>query len=265
MRKFAHDRENAQPVAPAVTEPTAPLALVCSVPFECRELADALEDGAEIRIGRKPAWTGRLDGAPVLLVAGGMGKTNAAHALTALLETRVVSAVVGFGIGGAYPGSGLEPGEIALATSAVYGDEGVHAPGGWMSTEGIGIPLWQDGEMRRFNEFPLDADFVAVARSILVAAGITVRTGPFVTVSACSGTDALGLEMAARFGGVAEGMEGAALAHVAAIYGTPFLELRAVSNVVEDRDPARWRIRDAAREAQAAVRALAGSILPIAG
>ena len=82
-----------------------------------------------------------------------------------------------------------------------------------------------------------------------------VRTGPFVTVSCCSGTAALGTAMAERFpGALCEGMEGAALAHVAAIYQVPLLELRAVSNLVEDRDMSRWRIREAAETAQQAVR-----------
>jgi futalosine hydrolase len=235
----------------------APLALVCSVPFECERLRGALTGAAETRIGRKPAWTAELDGVPVVLLAGGMGKTNAAHALTALLETQPVRGVIGFGIGGAYPGSGLDVGGIALATRAVYGDEGVQAPGGWMSTEGIGIPLWRDGESAVFNDFALDGTRVEHARAVLASSGYVVRTGPFVTVSCCSGTAALGMEMARRVpGALCEGMEGAALAHVAAIYEVPLLELRAVSNLVEDRDMSRWRIRDAAEAAQEAVRVL---------
>ncbi|HEX8243978.1 MAG TPA: hypothetical protein VF541_10795 [Longimicrobium sp.] len=90
----------------------------------------------------------------------------------------------------------------------------------------------------------------------VAAAGVHVRVGPFVTVSACSGTAARGAVVAARFGGICEGMEGAALAHVAALYDTPFLELRAVSNLVEDRDLSRWKLADAAEAAQRAVRAL---------
>jgi futalosine hydrolase len=238
-----------------IDRPDAPLALVCSVPFECERLRAELVDAREVQIGRKPAWTGRLDGAGVLLLPGGMGKTNAAHALTALLETHPVRGVVGFGVGGAYPGSGLRVGDVALATAAIYGDEGVQTPTGWISTEGIGIPLWRAGESPLFNAFALDAARVDRARAALSAAGVEARTGPFVTVSCCSGTAALGMTMTERFpGALCEGMEGAALAHVAAIYEVPLLELRAVSNLVEDRDLSRWRIREAAETAQQAVR-----------
>jgi futalosine hydrolase len=233
----------------------APIALLCSVPFECEGLRAALEGAEPVRAGGKDGWSGHLDGVPVLLLPGGMGKTNAAHALTALLETRAVRGVAGFGIAGAYPGAGLAVGDVALATECVYGDEGVAAPGGWMSTEGIGIPLWRGC----FNAFPVDRAWTEAARAALARAGIPVRTGPFVTVSCCSGTAALAAAMEARVpGALCEGMEGAALAHVAAIYGVPFLELRAVSNLVEDRDPTRWRIAEAAEAAQRALRVVVG-------
>jgi futalosine hydrolase len=229
----------------------SPIALLCSVPFECERLRAALEAPEALRAGGREGWSGRLESVPVVLLPCGMGKTNAAHALTALLETRPVRAAAGFGIGGAYPGTGLEIGGVALATACVYGDEGVAAPEGWLSTEGIGIPLWKG----RFNTFPVDAGWTGRTRAALETAGVPVRTGPFVTVSACSGTAALAAERAARVpGALCEGMEGAALAHVAAIYDLPFLEVRAASNRVEDRDLSTWRIPQAVAAAERAVR-----------
>jgi futalosine hydrolase len=236
--------------------PLPPIALLCSVPSEAAQLRAALRDAREVEIGRKPATAGTLGGVPVILFPVGMGKTNAAQGATALLETRPVRGVVGFGIAGAYPASGLRVGDTALASEAVYGDEGVEAPDGWMSTEGIGIPLLERDGVRRFNRFPLDPERVERARAALEAAGIPARVGPALTVSACSGTVARGDVLARRFGALTEGMEGAALAHVCALYGVPFLELRAVSNAVEDRDLSAWRIRDAAEAAQRAVQAL---------
>lgn len=236
---------------------TLPLALVCAVALECAALREALSGAEEMGIGRKPAWRGVLDGAPVILLPAGMGKTNVAHGATALLERQAVRGVIGFGVGGAYPGSGLEVGGVALASASVYGDEGVDAPGGWLSTEGIGIPLARRGERSWFNEFPLDAARVERARAALLSAGIEARVGPFVTVSVCSGTARRGEELARRFGALCEGMEGAALAHVCALYDVPCLELRAISNHVEDRDLSRWRLRDAAEAAQRAVRIVA--------
>jgi futalosine hydrolase len=239
-----------------MTDP-AELALVCSVPLECALLRDWLSNAAEVTVGRKVAWSGLLDRAPVLVLPAGMGKANAAQGLTALLETRSVRGVVGFGVGGAYPGSGLSLGDVALASACIYGDEGVEAPKGWISTEGIGIPLLERGSSRVYNEIVLDSALVERARAALQAAGIAARVGPFVTVSACSGTAARGEVLARRFGALCEGMEGAALAHVASLYEVPFLEIRAVSNAVEDRDLSRWRLAEAAEAAQRAVRVVA--------
>lgn len=242
--------------------PPAPLALLCAVPGEAVGVVTAMDGARSRTIGRKPAVVGRLGGHPVVVLATGMGKTNAAHALTALLERDEVRGVLGFGIGGAYPASGLRPGDVALASEAVYGDDGVETPAGWVGTDGIGIPLLHGDDGPRFNRFPLDPGRVEAARHALERAGVPARVGAFVTVSRCSGTDALGRMLGERWGAVCEGMEGAALAHVAAMYGVPFLELRAVSNRVEDRDPARWRIPEAAEAAARAARIVAAAWTP---
>src|SRR5690606_22329211 len=144
---------------------------------------------------------------------------------------------------------GPEPGEVALATAEYYGDEGVATPDGWISCEGIGIPLLEGANARFFNRFPVDEAGVLQVMEVLEGA----MAGPFVTVSTCSGTARRGAELADRFGAICEAMEGAAFAHVAALYGTPYLEVRGVSNLVEDRDLSRWRLSDASEAAGAAV------------
>jgi futalosine hydrolase len=59
--------------------------------------------------------------------------------------------------------------------------------------------------------------------------------------------------LAARFGGLCENMEGAAVARVCAAFDLPCLELRSISNRVEDRDTGRWRLKEACAKAGAAV------------
>ncbi len=238
------------------------LVLICSVELEAEPLRSRIEESRPLTIGRKRATAGRLAGASVLLLPAGMGKVNAAQGLTAALERLEVAGVLGFGVGGAYPASGLEVGSLALAESEVYGDEGVAAPDGWLSTEGIGIPLVEREEGSLFNRVPLDPARVDAAWRSLRAAGLEAERGPFVTVSCCSGTTLRGAELAGRFGAICESMEGAAYAHVAALYGVPFLEVRGISNRVEDRDLSGWRLRDAAAAAAAAVEALLGTIEP---
>lgn len=226
------------------------VALICAVMLEARPLLARLAAARrEAWVGGKPTFAGHVREQPVIVVAGGMGKTNAAHALTVLLERHAVREVVCFGVGGAYPHSGLEVGDLALATEEVYGDEGVNTADSWLSTAEIGIPLLQRPGQSRFNRFPLNgAQFVA-AQTRLRAAGVAFTSGPFVTVSACSGTAAEGRKLRRRFRAVCESMEGAAAAHVAAWYEVPFVEVRGISNRVEDRDLARWDLAAAAEAA----------------
>lgn len=254
--KFVWRTRCANPSRPSPVPESLPLVLVCSVRLECGALVGALEDARAAEVGRKPAWTGTLSGRPVRVLEAGMGKTNAAQAVTALLEREAVSGVVSFGVGGAYPGSGLATGEVAIGSASIYADEGVDAPDGWMGTDGIGIPLVERAGTRWFNEFPSDPGLLARARSAL---GARVPVGPMLTVSSCSGTTLRGEQLHHRWGALCESMEGAAVAQVCALYGVPFLELRAVSNAVEDRDLSRWRLADAAAAAQRAVQALAAT------
>jgi futalosine hydrolase len=208
------------------------------------------------------AAQGTLRGRPCRVVATGMAAVNTAHVLTREIERHGRPAlVIQAGIGGAFVQGGLPVGAVALATEEVYGDVGVITPGGWLSAEGIGIPLVPGGAARgaessagsaarppRFNHFPLDAALVERA-----AQACGAQTGRFLTLSQVTGTRALADHLYARFGAICESMEGAAAAHVCTLYDLPFLEVRGISNLVEDRDRAKWRIPQAARAAQEAV------------
>ena len=50
-----------------------------------------------------------------------------------------------------------------------------------------------------------------------------------------------------------ESMEGAAIAHVAALSGIPVGEIRGISNLVGNRDRGAWRVKEAAQAAQQAL------------
>lgn len=240
----------------------AAIALIGSVALETDPVVSRLDGRSRVKVGRRPAVTGTIGGTPVVVLTGGMGKTNAAQSLTALLEHHDIRAVVGFGVAGAYAVSELAVGGLAVASSEIYADEGVETPVGWMSTESIGIPLAASGAGDLFNEFPVDPARLELAVRRLEGDGFSVAVGRFTTVSCCSGTAARGRELAARFDAICETMEGAAYAHVAALYGVPFLELRGISNLVEDRDRSRWRLADAAEVAARAACTVAPALTP---
>lgn len=193
---------------------------------------------------------GTVGTSAVLLAVTGMGKVNTAMAITALFERHRPGLLINTGCAGAYPGSGLKLGDLALATAEVYGDEGVLTPTGWESLECIGIPVLEREGKCYSNEFPLSVPVWERAMGLAATMGLTMGRGRFVTVSTCSGTRSRGEELQRRFGAICENMEGAAAAQVSMCYGIDCLEVRGISNMVEDRDLSRWDIPLAVEKTQ---------------
>lgn len=209
-----------------------------------------------------PVYQGKIGKTNIIHIISGIGKTNAAHAATLLIEKFSPSAVINFGIGGAYPSANLRVGDIAIADKEIYGDEGLWLKDGFHKADEIGIPLLKKGGKKYFNEFSTDKKLFRKAVNILrithYASRITIKTGTFVTVSTATSTDKRARELERRFsasggGAICENMEGAAVAHVCAMYGIPMLEIRGISNIVEDRDRSKWDIKTAAENCQKAV------------
>ena len=202
--------------------------------------------------GHPDFYSGTVAGNRVVFGISGMGKTNAAHAVTVLIEKFSPSCIINFGIGGAYPSSGLKAGDIAVASKEIYADEGVMLKDGLHSLQVTGIPLLKIRGRSYFNEFPVDKRLSSQA---LKAAGSVAhcRSGVFLTVSACTGTGKRAQELAGKFSPLCENMEGAAVAHICCLYGIPFAEIRGISNRVEDRDKGKWDVRLASENCQKAV------------
>ena len=131
------------------------LAILSSMPFESDRISACLKSVRKMKIAGKTACRGKLCGHDLLLMNTGIGKVNAAHSATCIIEKFSVKKIVNIGVGGAYPGAGLKTGDIAVALKEIYGDEGVMDSKGWGGFEKIGIPLVQCGRKKYFNEFPV--------------------------------------------------------------------------------------------------------------
>lgn len=231
------------------------IALMCSVEAEAERLLNAAVVKRSSTAGSKLLIEGTLGDRQVLLCVSGMGKVNAAHAAT-LLAQQKPDALIVFGIGGAYPSSGARVGDVALANEEIAGDEGVLTRDGFNDTEYIGIPLVSKSNPPRYNRFPAPEALLSRAQHSLsrTMRPAAVHTGPFITLSTCTGTTARAKELEQRYHGLCENMEGAAAAQVAELHGIPWLEVRGISNRVEDRDLKKWDIPRAAQAAQEATR-----------
>ena len=167
----------------------------------------------------------------VRVIVTGVGAVNAAYALTRAIEESRPEGIIVCGIGGAYRESGLRIGDVVCAESECYGDLGASSPEGFLDMRALGFPVVA-GEPPIYNTLPMRI-FPAKRRV------------PFVTLNTCTGT-----EVKPPAGWAVENMEGAAVAHVAALAEIPAGEIRGISNMVGRRDKSTWRVKEAAAAAQ---------------
>jgi futalosine hydrolase len=175
------------------------------------------------------------------VVCVGTGKTAAAVALSRVLAREAAGLVVAFGVAGAYPGSGLEVGDVCLVGEDRLGDDGVLDEHGFRDL--AAMDLGTNGPW--LAEANRTAELAAHLRLPVVAAA---------TVSTCSATDRASATLAARTRAAIETMEGAAIAAACHHAGVPWIALRAISNRTGDRAHAGWDLPRAVRALHQAVR-----------
>ncbi|MGK2905028.1 MAG: futalosine hydrolase [Desulfuromonadales bacterium] len=232
------------------------IALLAAVPEETYLIRQALLDLAQKSVNGMTLMTGKLAGHEICLTHSGTGKASAAAATITLLSDTRPEALWLFGCGGAYPGSGLAVGDLALASAEIFGDEGVATSKGFTDLAEMRLPMRQISEPL-FNTWPVDRKLHDWARFHLQERAertdTALASGPFVTVSTCTGTAAKATEIEERTGGICENMEGAAVALACQQLSVPLLEVRGISNLVEDRDTSRWNLPLAMSSAQHAI------------
>ncbi len=179
-----------------------------------------------------------------LSLVAGVGPMETAVTLGRFLaEYRFqVTGLVQFGVAGAY----ITPEEdgqlpllsVCLAEHEVMGDLGICFP---ESVEYLPEDLV--GSMT----FPLQSALLSRAVEVLRVNQISCILGAFITVNSTSGTLARGEMLRQQWGGLCENMEGAAVARLCREYGLPLVEIRVISNLVEDRNLQNWQLHQACR------------------
>lgn len=192
----------------------------------------------------------------VCSLVSGVGPVETAVNLTKYLAAanEPPAGVIHFGVTGAFVGSGVDLLDICVAEREILGDLGV--------CYGDRIEGFDDPAIAPATFFDLDRLLLDACCRHLERAGTPYRRGNFVTVSCVSGTEERGRHLRDRHRALCENMEGAAVARVCGAFELACLEIRCVSNLVEDRDPRRWKLREAAQKCAAAVARLLEDLQP---
>ncbi|MCX8070013.1 MAG: futalosine hydrolase [Thermodesulfovibrionales bacterium] len=176
----------------------------------------------------KPFYNSSILDIDAVISISGIGKANAAHSVGLMIELYKPSRLINIGVAGAYANSGLDIGELAIAEREIYADEGLMTSNGqFASMQSLNLPLANINDKRFFNEFE-----TFVPESIKVY----LKRGTFLTVSSCTGSSKMAETLEKKYNAICENMEGCAMAHIASLSGLPFIEIRAISNIIKDRD-----------------------------
>jgi len=177
------------------------------------------------------------EGIKVLITGMGPVATAASLSQHLALHGSGIEGVMNIGVGGAYVGSGLSLLDICLARQEAFGDFGICTENEILDFD---LKLSQ-----LITPILFENELVSRIRNVLNSQTVKYKLTNFVTVNCCSGTKKRGDYLREKFTAGCENMEGAAVAMVCNAFAIPFVQLRCISNMVEDRNTANWMLAEA--------------------
>jgi len=199
-----------------------PIGIIGAMTDEVKGLVARLDGHEKVTYLGIEFHTGTIFSKPVVIARCGIGKVFAAMCASAMIMKFSPRLIVNTGVGGALSGT-LSCGDIVVGERLVQHD---------MDTSAIGDPV---GLVSGINKIFFDAD----ERAVKILMGLSHGS-----YSICRGVIASGdrfvadtqtkQRIATVFGATVCEMEGAAIAQVAYVSGTPFVVVRAISDGAND-------------------------------
>jgi futalosine hydrolase len=164
----------------------------------------------------------------------GIGCMSTAYWLTKTINKQRPDLLIQAGIGGSFS-SDFPPGSLVLVNEEVTGDLGVEENNEFRDLFDMGLPQISDPYTGK-SLLNKEEEMLQRYNLPLVKA---------VTINEIS-TRAVRIEqLQQKYQPVVESMEGAAFHYVALIEKIPYIQLRAVSNMVGERDKTKWKMKEA--------------------
>lgn len=165
----------------------------------------------------------------------GVGMVNTIYALTKYISGARPDIVIQAGIGGSlhpfYP-----PGTVVMIHEEVIGDLGVEEDSGFKDVFDLSLAAE--------NIFPFGGRMlINPHRQVMEKIKLPAVRG--VSVNEITTGASRMQQLIEKYGVVIESMEGAALHYVCLQEAVPFIQLRAVSNFVGERDKTKWHMQEA--------------------
>ena len=175
--------------------------------------------------------------------ATGIGMLASGVKLTQLITAHQPDLIIQMGIAGSYIKT--EPlGKIWVVTSEAIADLGVRENGRFKD-------LFETG-LQKENEVPFKKRKL-INQGVKKVNLLKTNTAAAVTINEITTSAKRIKEIIAAHNPVLESMEGAALHYVGSLTQTPFIQIRAISNYVGERNKAKWKIKESIEQLEAYV------------
>jgi futalosine hydrolase len=168
-----------------------------------------------------------------VLIAG-IGSMSTAYWLTKAIGNKRPDLLIQAGIGGSFSAD-YPPGSIVLVNEEVTGDLGVEENNEFKDVFDMGLPQITDPYTGK--------SLVNKNTGLLQQQNLPLVKA--VTISEISTRPERIRQLQQKYQPVVESMEGAAFHYVALTEKIPYIQLRAVSNFVGERDKTKWKMKDA--------------------
>ncbi len=213
--------------AEAVEAESKRFGIIGAMDEEVASLTEAMTEPQIRTVAGMDFYEGTLDGANAVIVKCGVGKVNASSCAQILIDVFGVDRVINTGVAGSLDAQ-IDIGDIVVSTEAVQHD---------MDATALGFAR---GEIPYSDTsiFPADEE---MRRSAVEAVGAVAPEIHAFEGRVCSGDQFIASHeqkesIIATVGGMCCEMEGAAIAQVCHLNGTPFVIIRAISDKADDSE-----------------------------
>ncbi len=202
------------------------IGIIGAMEQEVTLLASMITNPQETQIAGVRFIQGSLENQSVVLLRSGVGKVQAAMATTLLHEHFKPTTVINIGSAGGLI-SGMEIGDIIISDEAAHHDVDL-TPIGLAPATLPGLP----------QTFPSDPALIALVKDVLTELKINSQIGLIATGDAFIADQVRVETIKSTFPNVkAVEMEAAAIAQVCYLYQTPFIVIRALSDLPDKEMP----------------------------
>ena len=165
----------------------------------------------------------------------GVGLLSSAVSFTRLMLEQKPGLVIQAGIAGSFDSS-FPPGKVVVVKDEYLGDTGVEENEDWKDVFDLGL---ENPGKEPFQDKKLSNPWIQQYNLL----NLPEVTG--ITVNEISTQIERINKLKQKYNPVVESMEGASLHYTAGLWKIPFIQIRAISNYVGERDKANWRLKEA--------------------